>query len=79
MLLKSLCTIMILKIISVVLELSYRRICTPMDTFYHFCISMLSSSSEACGTIRTLTHHLDYVVIGMIMKAILDGIDMCYS
>jgi hypothetical protein len=67
---KTLCTIIIIKMISVGLELSYRRVCTPMDSIYIFLLSMFSSSSEACGTIRTLSHNLDYLVMGLIMKMI---------
>lgn len=76
---KTILLIIILKFISVSLELTYRKLCTPMDSLYNFFISMFSSSSEACGTIRTLSHHLDYIVIGMIMKCIGDTCSFLYE
>uniref|UniRef100_A0A6C0CU09 Uncharacterized protein n=1 Tax=viral metagenome TaxID=1070528 RepID=A0A6C0CU09_9ZZZZ len=68
-------SIIVMKMISVALEFSYRKICAPMDSFYHFFISLFSSSSEACGTIRTLAHQLNFVVVGMIMKWLVDTVE----
>ena len=72
---KILCSVFIMKIIAAMLELSYRKFCAPMDSFYHFFISLFSSSSEACGTIRTLAHQLNFVVIGIIMKWLVECVE----
>lgn len=65
-------TVIILKIIAVLLEVTYRKVCTPMDNLYHFCMSIISSSSEACNSIRTIAHYIDCFVISYACSSLYD-------
>ena len=59
-----------MKFVAVCLELTYRKVCTPMDSIYYFIISIFSSSSEACNSLRTIAHYIDCYVITYICTSL---------
>ena len=65
-------TVIGLKVVAVFLEITYRKVCTPMDNIYYFFISIFSSSSEACNSIRTIAHYIDCFVMTYICSSLYD-------
>lgn len=65
-------TVIAMKLVAVLLELTYRKVCTPMDNIYFFVISIVSSSSEACNSIRTIAHYIDCFVVTYMCSSLYD-------
>jgi hypothetical protein len=69
----SMAILFLVKIISVIFELTYRSVCYPLNSILDILLSVFTTSSRTCETKRSVSFNMDYLFINIIISIVLYG------